>query len=89
MSDEGLPPAPTAGQRLKATLFGVGAFLGLSVVTLAGAFCCVGACPRDDQLRLAGGILFVGLVIAASLAKYVFRRTLRSVARRTQGPAPP
>jgi len=83
------PPTPTAAQWVKAVLFGVGTFLGIIVVALGGAFCCVGACPRDEQLRLAFIIFCVGAVIASTLAKYVFRRTLRTVARPTLEQAPP
>ena len=92
VSGEEVPPptpAPTAAQWVKAVLFGVGTFLGIIVVALGGAVCCVGACPRDDQLRLAFIIFCVGAVIASTLAKFVFRRTLRSAARRTQEQAPP
>jgi hypothetical protein len=90
VSGEGIPPpAPTAARWVKAVLFAAGTFIGLMAVTLGSLLFIVGACPRDDQLRLAFIIFCVGTVIAGSLAKYVFRRTLRSAGRPTQEQAPP
>jgi hypothetical protein len=86
VSGEGIvPPAPTVARWVKAVLFAAGTFLGLLVVTLVAALCCVGACPRDDQLRLALFIFFGGVVVGGALAKYVFRRTLRSSVLPTDG----
>jgi uncharacterized membrane protein len=88
VSGEGLPPPATAAPWLKALLYGAGTFLGLLAITLVAAFCFAGACPRDEQLRNAFIVFVVGAVVASSLAKYVFRRTLRCVAPRTERQTP-
>jgi hypothetical protein len=86
VSGDGIPPpAPTAGRWVKAVLYGTGTFLGFLAVTLAAMLCFVGACPRDDQLRNAFIVFCVGVVSGGALAKYVFRRTLRSAVHPTDG----